>query len=89
VIHRTDKNLLTPLLVLAPLSASVTLGLAVSVFLVEAVLWGGFLLLALMAVVLLHCLLDGLGALSVGLRGGLAAFAAAAAPAALSAILRR
>jgi hypothetical protein len=88
MVHGADKNCRLPaLLAFAPLSASIALLLPVSIFLVEAVLR----LLALLPVICVRVslLLAGLGALSIGLRGGFAAFAAAATPATLSIVLRR
>jgi hypothetical protein len=89
VIHGTHKNLLAALLVLASPSTAIALLLPVSVLLVKARL--RFLLLALVpvAIVIVVDLLAWLCALPIGLwSGGGLAFAATAASAALSRILR-
>jgi hypothetical protein len=91
VVHGADKDLLATLLVFATSASAIALLLlTVSIFLIEAVLGGRFLLLALMAVITVAAvallrLLGWLVALSVGLRVLFAAFAAAATPAALPA----
>jgi hypothetical protein len=85
VVHGADKDLLAALLALATPASAISLLLTVSVLLVKAVLRCGFLLLALMAVVVRLSLLGWLVALSIGLRVLFAAFAAATTPAALAA----